>query len=62
MLNAAVAGVLVPIVSGSLATLTGAAMAFSVAGWATWAYHQRLAHPAVVAPPDPQSYEPTDQL
>jgi DHA1 family bicyclomycin/chloramphenicol resistance-like MFS transporter len=62
MLNALVAGALVPLVSRSLAGLTGAAVAFSIAGWLVWARHHRVAHPTVTAPPDPESYEPTDRL
>jgi len=62
MLNSVVAGALVPAVSRTLAGLTVAAVSFSAAGWVTWAYHHRVAHPRVVAPPDPESYEPTDQL
>jgi DHA1 family bicyclomycin/chloramphenicol resistance-like MFS transporter len=62
MLNSVVAGALVPLVSGTLAGLTAAAVSFSVAGWITWAYHHRVAHPRVLTPPDPESYEPTDRL
>ena len=62
MLNAIVAGALVPVVSRSLAGLTGAAVAFSIAGWLVWARHQQVAHPVVSTPPDPESYEPTDRL
>ena len=62
MLNAIVAGALVPLVSASLAGLTGAAVTFSIAGWLVWARHHRLAHPDVSAPPDPESYEPTDRM
>ena len=62
MLNAIVAGALVPLVSASLAGLTGAAVTFSIAGWLVWARHHRMAHPDVSAPPDPESYEPTDRM
>ncbi len=62
MLNSVVAGALVPLVSGTLAGLTAAAVSFSVAGWITWAYHHRVAHPRVLTPPDPESYEPSDRL
>ena len=62
MLNAIVAGALVPLVSASLAGLTGAAVTFSIAGWLVWARHHRMARPDVSAPPDPESYEPTDRM
>lgn len=62
MLNAIVAGALVPLVSASLAGLTGTAVTFSIAGWLVWARHHRMAHPDVSAPPDPESYEPTDRM
>ncbi len=62
MLNSVVAGALVPLVSGSLAGLTVASLAFSLLGWLSWALHSRRSHPTVIAPPDPESYEPTDHL
>ncbi len=62
MLNSVVAGALVPLASGSLMSLTGTALAFSVAGWLTWAGHHRISRPQVVAPADPENYEPTDRL
>jgi DHA1 family bicyclomycin/chloramphenicol resistance-like MFS transporter len=48
--------------AGPWPRLTAAAVSFSVAGWVVWAYHHRVAHPRVLAPPDPESYEPTDRL
>lgn len=62
LLNAVVAGVLVPMVSADLLTLTALALGFSVSGWLVWARHHRVAHPQIVVPPDPASYEPTDRL
>lgn len=62
MLNALVAGALVPLASGHLAALTGLSLASSLLGWAAWIWHQRVLRPVLHTPPDPENYEPTDRL
>lgn len=62
LLNAVIAGAIVPLVNGSLVTLTLTALAFSLLGWAVWEWHRRVAHPRLETPPDPGSYEPTDRM
>lgn len=62
LLNAVLSGVLVALVAGSMWMLTALSLTFSVLGWLTWIWHQRVGHPTVAVPPDPASYEPTDRL
>ena len=62
MLNALVAGALVPLASGHLAALTGLSLASSLLGWAAWIWHQRVLRPVLHTPPDPENYEPTHRL
>lgn len=61
VLNAAVAGLLSPLVSHSALALAGTAAVFLVLGWGFWAWETRRGVPPA-APPAPDALAPADPL
>ncbi|MGV1007897.1 MAG: multidrug effflux MFS transporter [Dermatophilaceae bacterium] len=63
LLNAMIAGLVVPLVVGSMTTLALTAVGFTLAAWSVWLWH-RWRLPAATAPlsDDSRSVEPTGQL
>lgn len=60
--NAAIAGLLAPLLGFSLWSLAAAALATTLTGWWLWARHLRLTNAAVSTTPDAAAFEPTDEL
>jgi DHA1 family bicyclomycin/chloramphenicol resistance-like MFS transporter len=60
--NAVIAGVLAPLLAGSLWTLAAGALAFVLAAWAMWSRHLAMTRREPVASPDAAAYEPTDEF
>jgi DHA1 family bicyclomycin/chloramphenicol resistance-like MFS transporter len=61
-LNAVVAGLLSPMVSGSMATLAIGAACFTLAGWLFWAWERRQAPQAPVGACERGVLEPTEHV
>ncbi len=62
LLNAVIAGLVIPLVIGSMTSLALTAVAFTLGAWAVW-FWQRRSCPATVAPAkEAVALEPTDQL
>jgi DHA1 family bicyclomycin/chloramphenicol resistance-like MFS transporter len=63
LLNAVIAGLVVPLVIGSMTTLALTAGGFSLAAWAVWLWQRRRMTDGPASPArDAMSLEPTDQL
>jgi len=60
--NATIAGVLAPLLAGSLWTLAAGALAFVLAAWAMWTRHLAMTRREPVTSPDAAAYEPTDEF
>ena len=60
--NALIAGALAPAVAFSLPTLAGTTLALTVIGYLMWRRHLQMTSLEPHVPPDPQSYEPTDEM
>ncbi len=60
--NALIAGALAPAVAFSLPTLAGTTLALTVIGYLMWRRHLTVTALEPHVPPDPQSYEPTDEM
>ncbi len=60
--NALIAGVLAPLVAFSLPSLAVTALALTTIGYLMWRRHLKLTVLEPKAPPDPESYEPTDEM
>ena len=62
VLNAIVAGLLSPLVSGTGLGLASLAAAFLAIGWFFWRWETRPGHPRPKVPAEPAAYEPTEHL
>ncbi len=60
--NALIAGALAPAVAFSLPTLAGTTLALTVIGYLMWRRHLTVTALEPHVPPDPQSYERTDEM
>lgn len=60
--NALIAGALAPAVAFSLPMLAGTALALTAIGYLMWRRHLQVTALEPQAPPDPQAYEPTDEM
>ena len=60
--NALVAGALAPAVAFSLPMLAGTTLALTVIGYLMWRRHLAATGQVPQVPPDPQSYEPIDEM
>ena len=60
--NAAIAGALAPAVAFSLPMLAGTTLVLTIVGYLMWRRHLQMTSLEPHAPPDPQSYEPTDEM
>ena len=60
--NAVIAGAVAPAVAFSLPTLAATSLGLTVIGYLLWRRHLRITNLEPKAPPDPQSYEPTDGM
>lgn len=60
--NAAIAGLLAPLLAGSLPTLAAGSLAFILVAWLLWTRHLAMTGREPVATPDAPAYEPTDEL
>ncbi|MFT4216996.1 MAG: multidrug effflux MFS transporter [Micropruina sp.] len=60
--NAVIAGVVAPAVAFSLPMLAGTALALTTIGYLMWRRHLRVTASDPQAPPDPQAYEPLDEM
>lgn len=60
--NAVIAGVVAPLVAVSLPALAATSLSLTVIGYLLWQRHLKVTRLEPKAPPDPQSYEPTDEM
>ena len=60
--NALIAGALAPAVAFSLPTLAGTTLVLTIIGYLMWRRHLQMTSLEPHVPPDPQSYEPTDEM
>lgn len=60
--NALIAGALAPAVAFSLPMLAGTTLVLTVIGYLLWRRHLSMTSLEPHVPPDPQSYEPTDEM
>jgi len=60
--NAVIAGAVAPAVAFSLPALAATSLGLTVIGYLLWRRHLRITNLEPKAPPDPQSYEPTDGM
>jgi MFS transporter, DHA1 family, multidrug resistance protein len=60
--NALIAGALAPAVAFSLPMLAGTTLVLTAIGYLMWRRHLRVTALEPQCPPDPESYEPTDEL
>lgn len=60
--NAIIAGALAPAVAFSLPMLAGTTLVLTVIGYLMWRRHLQMTSLEPHVPPDPQSYEPTDEM
>ncbi|MFT4297239.1 MAG: multidrug effflux MFS transporter [Micropruina sp.] len=60
--NAIIAGALAPAVAFSLPMLAGTALLLTAIGYLMWRRHLQVAKSEPQAPPDPQAYEPLDEM
>ena len=57
-----IAGVLAPLVAFSLPALAATALLLTVIGYLLWRRHLNVTALEPQVPPDPQNYEPLDEL
>jgi DHA1 family bicyclomycin/chloramphenicol resistance-like MFS transporter len=62
LLNAVVAGAIVPLVSWSMTAMALTATGFTVTAWAFWVWQRRRSPGPLVQPQDVQTLEPTDRM
>jgi len=62
MLNAVIAGLVVPLVTGSMTSLALTAMAFTLGAWTVWMWQRRHCPVTVDQAKDDHSLEPTDHM
>ena len=62
MLNAVIAGLVVPLVTGSMTSLALTAMAFTLGAWTVWMWQRRHCPVTVDKAKDDHSLEPTDHM
>ena len=60
--NALIAGALAPAVAFSLPMLAGTTLVLTIIGYLMWRRHLQMTSLEPHVPPDPQSYEPTDEM
>ena len=60
--NAVIAGALAPAVAFSLPMLAGTTLVLTIIGYLMWRRHLQMTSLEPHVPPDPQSYEPTDEM
>ena len=62
MLNAVLAAVLAPRVTGTVVQLAVTSAVLVVLGWTCWAWHLHSSRTPITPPPDPKPLEPLDQM
>ena len=62
LLNAVIAGLVIPLIIGSMTSLAVTAIAFTLAAWMVWIWQQRRSPVPVSPPRDPLSLKPTEHL
>ena len=62
LLNALVAGLIVPLVAHSMTLLALIALCLTLGAWGFWVWQDRVGSGTLAVPGDPETLEPTDRM